>query len=93
MTRSRAMKAMALVSEDHEGFGEAMLSCQDASGSCVRTGICSYDWDCFGPNSCADTARHLDAVRQRLTGMSNADRKRLILALSDFLPDAKILHL
>lgn len=93
MTRARAKKALALESEDHEGFGAAMMACQDRSGSCAYSGVCSFDWECFGPSSYIDADRHLEAVRQRLTGMNQAERKRLIAALGDFLPDAKIVHL
>lgn len=32
---------------DPEKCGKAMLYCQDASGSCVRTGVCSTDGQCF----------------------------------------------
>lgn len=38
---------LALDNENHDQFAAAMLLCDDASGSCVRTGFCSRDGDCF----------------------------------------------
>lgn len=40
-------KWLALDNENHDQFAAAMMLCQDQSGSCVRTGLCSHDGDCF----------------------------------------------
>jgi hypothetical protein len=34
---------------DHARFGAAMAECQDGSGSCASTGICSFG-ECFAPD-------------------------------------------
>ena len=92
MTPEEAQKTMALKSEDYAGFAQAMLSCQDRSGSCISTSICSHDWECFGPGSILDARRHLDAVSSRLTAMTVKERKQLIKALGRYLPEAKIIN-
>lgn len=38
---------LALDNENHDQFAAAMMLCGDASGSCVRTGVCAFDGDCF----------------------------------------------
>lgn len=40
-------KWLALDNEDHDKFAAAMMLCQDPSGSCMRTGLCTWEGDCF----------------------------------------------
>jgi hypothetical protein len=51
---------LAIDNEDHDKFAEAMLLCQDASGSCMRTGQCAYEGDCFR----TDFATYRKAARE-----------------------------
>lgn len=55
---------LRLDNENHDQFAEAMLLCQDASGSCVHTGKCSFDGDCFRTEVKAynEAARLIDGV-------------------------------
>jgi hypothetical protein len=40
-------KWLALDNENHDQFAAAMMLCQDPSGSCMRTGICTFEGDCL----------------------------------------------
>jgi hypothetical protein len=38
---------LRLDNSDHDQFAAAMMLCEDSSGSCVHTGFCSREGDCF----------------------------------------------
>ena len=52
-----ACEAWLALDADPEKFGKAMAYCEDPSGSCVRTGVCSRDGECFRtPRAAANMA-------------------------------------
>lgn len=62
---------LALDNENHDQFAAAMMLCEDASGSCVRTGFCSNDGDCFllGGEAARAAAKQIDKLAQGESGL------------------------
>lgn len=52
-------KWLALDNENHDQFAAAMMLCQDPSGTCMRTGLCTYEGDCFR----TDVATYRESAR------------------------------
>ena len=62
---------LAIDNQDHDKFAAAAMLCQDASGSCIRTGICTYEGDCFR-STYATYRQASKAVRAIASQHSNA---------------------
>lgn len=74
---------LALDNENHEQFGAAMALCEDGSGSCMRTGVCSYDGVCFlaGGEAERQAARKIEAMAHDTEGLVRSVLYRVALEL------------
>lgn len=62
---------LALDNQNHEQFGDAMALCQDGSASCVHTGKCTFEGDCFKTQYAAyrEAARRIRSLAQEQSVM------------------------